>query len=127
MMQKKDNIIKYLRHLGLYIKALSKWLLVSGFIGVFSGLLGSAFHIGVEKVTLLRNTYRWLIYTLPLAGLMIAGIYKLMHTEGQGTNDIITEVQQGKGLQWKLFPSIFLSTILTHLSGGSAGREGAAL
>lgn len=116
-----------MKYLGLYFGALSKWILIAVVIGILSGLLGSAFHIGVEKVTELRLENRWLIFTLPLSGLLIAGIYRVFHTEGQGTNDIISEVQQGKGLSWKLFPSIFFSTILTHLSGGSAGREGAAL
>ena len=53
--------------------------------------------------------------------------YKLTKTEGQGTNDIIDAVHHGKPLSIWLLPAIFLGTILTHLCGGSAGREGAAL
>lgn len=53
--------------------------------------------------------------------------YKLTRTEGQGTNDVIDVVRLGKGLPVLLLPAIFVGTVLTHLCGGSAGREGAAL
>ena len=90
-------------------------------------MVGSAFHIGVEKATELRGAHGWLLWCLPLAGLVIVGFYKLTKTEGQGTNDIIDAVHLGKGLSIFLLPAIFLGTVLTHLTGGSAGREGAAL
>ena len=111
----------------IYSKALGKWLLVSGIAGILCGLLGSAFHLGVDLANTLRLAHPWLIWLLPVAGLAIAGIYALFSVEGQSTNSIISEVQSGKGLKWSLIPSIFLSTLLTHLVGGSAGREGAAL
>ena len=60
-------------------------------------------------------------------GLVIVAFYKLTRTEGQGTNDIIEAVHHGRPLSPWLLPAIFLGTILTHLCGGSAGREGAAL
>lgn len=60
-------------------------------------------------------------------GLLVVSIYKLTGAEGQGTNDIIDQVHLGKGLSLLLLPAIFLGTVLTHLCGGSAGREGAAL
>ena len=58
---------------------------------------------------------------------MIVGFYKLTKTEGLGTNDIIDAVHLGKSVSIWLLPAIFLGTVLTHLCGGSAGREGAAL
>ena len=111
----------------LYCKGLGKWLLVSGVTGTLCGLLGSAFHIGVHYATLFRQAQPWVLYTLPLAGLLAVAIYHFLGTEGQGTNNIIDEVQSGRGLSLQLLPSIFLATIVTHLAGGSAGREGAAL
>ena len=111
----------------LYLKALFKWALVSGIAGILCGLLGSAFHIGVDMATALRRENPILIWFLPVAGLAITGIYAFFSVEGQSTNSIISEVQSGKGLKLNLIPSIFLSTLLTHLVGGSAGREGAAL
>lgn len=121
------NIGKYLKHLLLYARAMGKWMIVSLVVGVFCGLLGSAFHIGVEKVTLFRLTHRWVIYLLPAAGLLAVAIYRLFRVEGQGTNNILREIQDGKGVSLLLAPAIFLTTVLTHLAGGSAGREGAAL
>ncbi len=126
-----ERFKNYLRAQGartmLYTKALGKWLVVSGIGGVLCGLLGSAFHLGVDLANTLRLAHPWLIWLLPAAGLAITGIYAFFSVEGQSTNSIISEVQSGKGLKWNLIPSIFLSTLLTHLVGGSAGREGAAL
>lgn len=117
----------WLRRAAVYLKTLLKWLVLALVIGVFCGVIGSAFHIGVHHATLLRAQHPWLLWCLPAAGLVIVGFYKLTKVEGQGTNDIIDEVHLGKGLPFFLLPAIFLGTVLTHLCGGSAGREGAAL
>lgn len=122
-----ENAGQYLRHLGLYGKALVKWLLVSTLVGLPCGLLGTAFHVGVEYATGLRAAHPWVLYTLPAAGLLAVAIYRLFRVEGQGTNNILSEIQSGRGLKAALLPAIFFTTLLTHLVGGSAGREGAAL
>ncbi|MBQ1390987.1 MAG: chloride channel protein [Firmicutes bacterium] len=110
-----------------YIKALIKWGVLSLIVGTLCGIIGSAFHIGVSFATGFREEYPFLLYFLPVAGLAIVGIYQLFRLEGQNTNAVISEVHSGKGLKPALLPAIFCSTILTHLCGGSAGREGAAL
>lgn len=110
-----------------YGRALGKWLVLAAVTGTACGVVGSLFHIGVEYVTELRAERPWLLYCLPLAGLGIVALYKLLGTEGQGTNDIFNEVHQGGGISILLVPAIFFGTVLTHLCGGSAGREGAAL
>ena len=115
------------RQIKLYGVALGKWLLLATVTGTACGLLGSLFHIAVEAATELRAAQPWLLYALPLAGLAIVALYRLLRTEGQGTNDIFNEVHQGGAISARLVPSIFLGTVLTHLCGGSAGREGAAL
>ncbi|MBQ7563345.1 MAG: chloride channel protein, partial [Lachnospiraceae bacterium] len=109
------------------LKALLKWIIVSLLTGIFCGLIGTLFHKSIECVTELRGEYPWLLFFLPLFGLVITGIYHLFHTNGQNTNDIIKAVHSGTEIDIALLPSIFLSTVLTHLGGGSAGREGAAL
>ncbi|MCR5596391.1 MAG: chloride channel protein [Lachnospiraceae bacterium] len=109
------------------LKALGKWIAVSFFSGVICGLIGTLFHKSIEYVTELRNANTWLLFVLPLCGLLIVLIYKLFRTQGQSTNDIIQAVNGGTDINLALLPSIFLSTILTHLGGGSVGREGAAL
>ena len=109
------------------VRSMVKWLILAVLIGVPCGLIGALFHIGVEYGTEFRMSHPWLLFLLPLFGLMIVGIYKLLHAEGHNTNNILEAVHSGKPLKLSLLPAIFLSTVLTHLGGGSAGREGAAL
>lgn len=114
-------------HIGRYPAVLGKWLAVGGLIGGVGGVIGSAFHIGVDYATRIRTAHPWILYLLPLLGLVIAGLYRLAKVEGKDTNAVIESVHFGKNVPVLLVPVIFLSTVLTHLGGGSAGREGAAL
>ena len=118
---------QWLRHASLYIVALAKWLAVGGLIGGLGGLVGSLFHIGVNAGNSFRAANPWVLYLLPVIGLAIAGLYRVTRTEGKGTNAIIESVHFGRDVPPLLVPVIFVSTVLTHLGGGSAGREGAAL
>ncbi len=122
-----ETVKKRLLNAAQYGVALLKWAAVGVLIGVVGGVIGSLFHIGVDYATELRLEHRWVLYLLPLAGLAVVGLYRLSKTEGKGTNDIIDSVHFGAEIPVLLVPVIFLSTILTHLGGGSAGREGAAL
>ena len=110
-----------------YCGALAKWMLVGALIGSVGGLIGSAFHMGVDFATTLRLNHPWVLYLMPVGGLAIVGLYKLTKTEGKGTNAIIESVHFGANVPVILVPVIFLATVITHLVGGSAGREGAAL
>ena len=114
-------------HMGAYPAALGKWVLLGGIIGVAGGVIGSLFHIGVNYATAIRGAHPWILYLLPVGGLAIVGLYKLCHLEGKGTNAIIESVHFGESVPILLVPVIFVSTVITHLCGGSAGREGAAL
>ena len=122
-----DHVKRLARAVWLYGTALGKWLLLAAVIGEACGFIGSAFHIGVGWATELRGTHPWLLWCLPAAGLVIVAFYRITGVTGQGTNDIIDAVHIGKPLSFFLLPAIFLGTVLTHLCGGSAGREGAAL
>lgn len=110
-----------------YAFGLGKWLFIAVITGVLCGLIGTAFHLAVEYATELRGAHPWLLWCLPAAGLVIVALYKLTQVEGLGTNNIIQTVQHGNRISIWLLPAIFVSTVLTHLTGGSAGREGAAL
>ena len=84
-------------------------------------------HLAVEHATELRAAQPWLLFLLPVAGLLITALYKVTKCEGVGTNNVLRAVQSGEPVSILLVPAIFLGTVLTHLCGGSAGREGAAL
>ena len=84
--------------------------------------------MAVEWATHTRTANGWLVYQLPVGGLAIAGLYRLMRLPlGIGTDQIIETVRSQERVPILRAPAIFLSTTLTHLLGGSAGREGAAL
>lgn len=110
-----------------YVLVLIKWMAVGGLVGAVGGVVGSLFHIGVDYATRFRMGHEWVLYFLPVAGLAIVALYRVSKTEGKGTNAIIDSVHFGSDVPLLLVPVIFISTVLTHLCGGSAGREGAAL
>lgn len=111
-----------------YLVSVIKWILVSTACGTVCGIAGTAFHKCVEIATNLRIRNPWLIFFLPLGGLLIAFIYrKTEMTKNSGTNNVISSVRTSEYVPMRLGPVIFISTVLTHLFGGSAGREGAAL
>ncbi len=105
-----------------------KWLLYSCLVGVIVGLVAVAFHVGIDMVTELREQHPRIIWLLPLTGPAIVLLYRWCGMEkDQGTNLVLVAVRDAKRLKLRTAPLIFLSTICTHLAGGSAGREGAAL
>ena len=95
--------------------------------GLLCGVVGSVFHHAVDWATEIRTEHGWLLYLLPAAGLLIAFLYQYTHTNGIGTNNILQSIRKGEHIPLWLVPVIFVSTTITHLFGGSAGREGAAL
>ena len=111
-----------------YLFTLLKWVSLGLLMGAWGGLLGAAFHHALHFVTHLRQTYTWLIFLLPAGGLLSVGIYTLFkQRSNRGTNEVIEAVLNGKEVSAYVSPSIFLAAAVTHMFGGSAGREGAAL
>ena len=122
-----NAILDWLKRGRQYLGTLVKWMVISCCIGVACGVIGTVFHVGIDVATELRAEHPWILWCLPVLGLVVVGFYKLTKTEGLGTNDIIEAVHHGKELSIFLLPAIFVGTVLTHLGGGSSGREGAAL
>lgn len=112
---------------GVFARAFLKWLAVAAATGVICGLVGSAFYLAVVSATTLRGENPWLLWLLPVAGAAIALTYKLTKLDGIGTDTVIDAIHEGRVISVLLVPVIFVSTAATHLFGGSAGREGAAL
>ena len=109
-------------------RALGEWLLLAALTGTACGLAGGAFSWCVSRATALRADHPWLLFCMPLAGLVIVWSYRVCGMENDsGTNQIIASVRGEARPPFRLAPLIFLGSVLTHLTGGSAGREGAAL
>ncbi len=111
-----------------YARQFVKWLVMACLIGSICGVVGGLFAMAVEWVTHVRGENGWLLYLLPVGGLLIAGLYRLMQLPlNIGTDRIIETVRSQERVPILMAPAIFASTVVTHLLGGSAGREGAAL
>ena len=122
-----SNFNEFQRAAKAAIRVALQWFFLAIPTGLICGLVGTLFHLSVERVTELRAEQPWLLFLLPAAGLLITALYKATKCEGVGTNNVIRAVQSGEPVSILLVPAIFLGTVLTHLCGGSAGREGAAL
>ncbi|MBQ3162316.1 MAG: chloride channel protein [Oscillospiraceae bacterium] len=110
------------------VKGFVKWALIASIVGVIVGLAGVAFHHALGFATEFRTENRVIIFAMPIAGLIITAIYRLLGMSNDpGTNCIIKGARGEEKVSLKLAPLIFAATFLTHLTGGSAGREGAAL
>jgi len=117
-----------IHHPEKYLTWFCKWTALSLLVGSIGGLLGTAFHYALHFVTHLRLEHPWLVLLLPVGGLVSVAWYRLLKLrKNRGTNEIIDAVLDGEELKPQIAPGIFGAAMLTHLFGGSAGREGAAL
>ena len=107
---------------------LVKWLIFAALTGLSLGLVGTAFGKGVAMATAFRTAHPQILFALPLAGVLIVWMYQWERKqEHSSTNMVLDAIHAEREIPLKTAPLIFISTILTHLFGGSAGREGAAL
>lgn len=128
----KMEILELLARLKVYFiregTALLRWGVISVLVGICVGVVGAEFHHAVEWATDVRREIPWLLYLLPAAGLVIVGLYHLLGMDDdRGTDCVLASVHGADQLKFRQVPLIFVGTVLTHLFGGSAGREGAAL
>lgn len=111
-----------------YLKTLIIWIAVATVVGILGGVIGSVFHLSIDFVTKYRMENSFIIYFLPLGGILIALIYGIFKSKGKiDTNRVLEAVKSDEKVPLVMAPLIFVSTVITHLLGGSAGREGAAL
>jgi H+/Cl- antiporter ClcA len=111
-----------------------KWLAIYILVG---GIVGSAtafFLQSLDYVTILRTNHIWVVYFLPMAGLVIGLLYYYYGDAANKGNNLLIETHHSlengetpKPIPFKMAPMVFLSTLLTHIVGGSAGREGTAV
>lgn len=106
-----------------------KWLLISTVIGVLVGSATAGFLQSLDWVTNLREKNSWLLAFLPLAGLFIGFLYHYLGKKIESGNNLLIDTINNpkRTIPFRMAPFVYLSTIITHLFGGSAGREGTAL
>ncbi len=115
---------RIMRNLAVFIR----WGIFSAFVGLFVGSFSTLFAFCLRQVTAFRTENPWLILCLPLAGVVIVFLYGLFrYKNDKGTNMVLSSIHAEAKVPFRMAPLIFISTIITHLFGGSAGREGAAL
>lgn len=107
----------------------ARWVALAVVVGVLSGLLSAAFIEALDWATTTRTSNDWLIYSLPLAGLIVGASYHYLGRGlERGTNLIIDQIHsQSEWVPLRLTPLIFGASVVSHVAGGSTGREGAAL
>lgn len=97
-------------------------------VGILGGVIGGCFAHLLSFVTQLRQATPWLILMLPIGAILTTVLYRAFHMQDhEGANEIIFCLANQKNIRTLAAPLIFISCSITHLFGGSAGREGAAL
>lgn len=107
----------------------ARWVALAVLVGVLAGLLSAAFIEALDWATETRTSHNWLIYSLPIAGLIVGATYHYLGRGlERGTNLIIDQIHsQSEWVPLRLTPLIFGASVVSHVAGGSTGREGAAL
>ena len=107
----------------------SNWILICVLIGFFSGSASAFLLVALEWAANLRTQNIWLIWFLPIGGLLIGLLYHYFGKDVVKGNNLLLEEYKNpqKTIPLKMAPLVLLGTIVTHLFGGSAGREGTAV
>ena len=125
----KFNSKEYKSKIVEFGTALLKWVVLSIVIGVGVGLISAGFSHALRLATDFRIAHKWVVFGLPLGGLLIIAMYKYAKEENNvGTNLVMQVVRDDEDfVPGRIAPLILISSIITHFFGGSGGREGAAL
>jgi H+/Cl- antiporter ClcA len=106
-----------------------QWLTLGGLVGLICGAASALFLFVLQEATKFRTSHSIIIYSLPLAGALIGLVYERFGRSIAGGNNLIIDTihDDGPRLPLRMAPMVFIGTVLTHLFGGSAGREGTAV
>lgn len=111
------------------ILLLSKWIFICVLVGFLSGSASAFFLVSLEWVTQYREHHNWIIWLLPIGGLIVGLSYHYYGREVVKGNNLLLEEYENpeKIIPLKMAPLVLFGTLITHLFGGSAGREGTAV
>ncbi|MCA0454275.1 MAG: chloride channel protein [Chloroflexi bacterium] len=112
-----------------FVGMLVKWVVLGSAVGVLSGTASAVFLVALNWATAVRVANPALLFLLPLAGLVIGwSYYRMGGSAARGNNLVIEQVHLNKDpIPLRMAPMVLIGTVLTHLFGGSAGREGTAI
>lgn len=131
MLQKKSTRLQKL--LQQYPAALYtlKWLSLALIIGSLTGSASALFLYTLNIITHYREAHQWIVWLLPLAGLLIGLLYHYYGQRIEGGNNMVLEAisdpANNNSIPFRMAPLVYIGTLITHLFGGSAGREGTAI
>jgi H+/Cl- antiporter ClcA len=111
------------------ITALVQWVVLGALVGVFCGAASALFLFLLFEVTGYRDGHELLVYFLPAAGLVIGLLYARFGESIKAGNNLVIDTihDEGPEIPFRMTPMVLVGTVLTHLFGGSAGREGTAV
>ena len=111
------------------LAALGQWLLLGSLVGVLCGASSALFLWLLERATELRAGHEIIVYTLPVAGLVIGWVYERFGQPIKAGNNLVIDTihDEGPEIPLRMAPMVLIGTVLTHVFGGSAGREGTAV
>ena len=111
------------------LKALVQWIGIGAVVGIFCGASSAGFLFVLEWATAFRTSHEFIVYTLPVAGLLIGWFYERFGRSIEGGNNLIIDTihDEGPEIPTRMAPMALIGSVLTHLFGGSAGREGVAV
>ena len=123
------SALDFLDHRFRQAQNLVKWVCVVVPMAAVVGSLCALFLWSLDRATAARFEYPWLIFCMPVAGFLMVLAYQRFGRSAEGGNNLIVEQihEPGGGVPLRVAPFILVSTVLTHLVGGSAGREGTAV
>ena len=106
-----------------------KWLFILTILAALVGSLVALFLWALDQVTLVRGSQQWLLFLLPLAGILIFGIYHFWGKGSEAGNGLLIDGIHNSQTKVpaRMAPLVLFTTLITHLFGGSAGREGTAV
>lgn len=115
-----------------FVEAIKKklvWVFLSVLIGIMAGAAAALFLASLKWVTDYRLSHQVIIWALPIAGLFVGWMYWRYGKRANGGNNLILDEihDPKKVLPLRMAPFVLIGTLLTHLFGGSAGREGTAV
>ena len=124
-----DSLMMSDQHSTPVVQRLARWTLALACMAVTTGTACALFLWSLDEATKLRFAYPWLLFLLPLAGVAVGWVYHRIGKSAEGGNNLIIDQihEPGGGVPLRMAPLILASTVITHLFGGSAGREGTAV